>query len=72
MPISWRGTLQQHVGRLHRLHDGKKVVRVFDYVDAQVPMLARMYEKRLRGYRAIGYEMEAIPSKGLIADNAGI
>jgi superfamily II DNA or RNA helicase len=57
MPISWRGTLQQYVGRLHRSHDGKKVVRVYDYVDAQVPMLARMYEKRLRGYRAIGYEL---------------
>jgi superfamily II DNA or RNA helicase len=58
MPISWRGTLQQYVGRLHRIHDGKKVVRVYDYVDAQVPMLARMYEKRLKGYRAIGYELE--------------
>jgi superfamily II DNA or RNA helicase len=58
MPISWRGTLQQYVGRLHRIHHGKKVVRVFDYVDAQVPMLGRMYEKRLKGYRAIGYEME--------------
>jgi len=60
MPISWRGTLQQYVGRLHRIHDGKKAVRVFDYVDAQVPMLARMYEKRLKGYRAIGYEIEQI------------
>ena len=60
MPISWRGTLQQYVGRLHRIHDGKKVVRVFDYVDAQVPMLARMYEKRIKGYRAIGYEIEPI------------
>jgi superfamily II DNA or RNA helicase len=60
MPISWRGTLQQYVGRLHRIHHGKKVVRVFDYVDAHVPMLARMYEKRLKGYRAIGYEMESI------------
>ena len=59
MPISWHGTLQQYVGRLHRIHHGKKVVRVFDYVDAQVPMLARMFEKRLRGYRAIGYELEA-------------
>jgi superfamily II DNA or RNA helicase len=59
MPISWRGTLQQYVGRLHRIHHGKKVVRVFDYVDAQVPMLGRMYEKRLEGYRAIGYEMES-------------
>jgi superfamily II DNA or RNA helicase len=58
MPISWRGTLQQYVGRLHRIHDGKRVVRVFDYVDSQVPMLGRMFEKRLRGYSAIGYEME--------------
>jgi superfamily II DNA or RNA helicase len=61
MPISWRGTLQQYVGRLHRIHDGKKVVRVYDYVDARVPMLARMYEKRLKGYRAIGYELEGEP-----------
>jgi len=59
MPISWHGTLQQYVGRLHRIHHGKRVVRVFDYVDAHVPMLARMYEKRLKGYRAIGYEMES-------------
>jgi superfamily II DNA or RNA helicase len=59
MPISWRGTLQQYVGRLHRMHHGKKVVRVFDYVDAQVPMLGRMFEKRLTGYRVIGYEMES-------------
>src|SRR5262249_31865304 len=58
MPISWRGTLQQYVGRLHRLHDDKKVVQVYDYVDAQVPMLARMYEKRLRGYQALGYTVE--------------
>lgn len=48
MPISWRGTLQQYVGRLHRIHHGKKVVRLFDYVDAMVPMLGRMYEKRLK------------------------
>jgi superfamily II DNA or RNA helicase len=54
MPILWRGTLQQYVERLHRIHHGKKVVRVFDYVDA---MLGRMYEKRLKGYRAIGYEI---------------
>lgn len=59
MPISWHGTLQQYVGRLHRIHHDKKIVRVFDYVDALVPMLARMYEKRLKGYRAIGYEIES-------------
>ncbi len=58
MPISWKGTLQQYVGRLHRLHDNKHVVQVYDYVDNGVPMLARMYERRLRGYSAIGYAIE--------------
>jgi superfamily II DNA or RNA helicase len=58
MPISWKGTLQQYVGRLHRLHDGKRVVRVYDYVDPNVPMLARMYERRLKGYDPIGYTIE--------------
>lgn len=57
MPISWRGTLQQYVGRLHRLHDGKRIVEVYDYVDDRVPMLARMYERRLSGYRALGYSL---------------
>jgi superfamily II DNA or RNA helicase len=55
MPISWKGTLVQYTGRLHRLHPGKREVRIFDYVDREVPMLLRMFEKRLRGYRAIGY-----------------
>lgn len=55
MPITWRGTLQQYVGRLHRLHDNKRVVEVFDYVDSSIPMLSRMFEKRLRGYKAPGY-----------------
>jgi superfamily II DNA or RNA helicase len=58
MPISWRGTLQQYVGRLHRLHDNKRVVQVYDYVDSHVPTLMRMYKKRLKGYEAIGYSMQ--------------
>ena len=58
MPISWRGTLQQYVGRLHRLHDNKRVVQVYDYVDYQVPMLARMYDRRVRSYKAIGYAVK--------------
>jgi len=57
MPISWRGTLQQYVGRLHRLHDAKRVVRVYDYVDSNVLMVARMYARRLKGYSAIGYRI---------------
>jgi len=55
LPISWRGTVAQYVGRLHRLRDGKKEVRVFDYADLNVPMLARMFDRRCRGYEAVGY-----------------
>jgi superfamily II DNA or RNA helicase len=57
MPISWRGTLQQYVGRLHRLHENKRVVRVYDYADRLVPVLSRMYEKRLKAYKAVGYRV---------------
>ncbi len=55
MPVSWKGTLQQYVGRLNRLHQDKRFVQVYDYVDDLVPMLARMYQRRLKGYAAFGY-----------------
>ena len=55
MPISWHGTLAQYAGRLHRIHVHKKEVVIYDYVDNQVAMLARMAEKRLKGYTKIGY-----------------
>lgn len=55
LPVSWRGTIAQYVGRLHRLHDGKREVRVYDYADLDVPMLARMFDRRCRGYEALGY-----------------
>lgn len=61
MPVSWKGTLVQYTGRLHRLHPGKSEVLIFDYVDRDVPMLLRMFEKRLRGYRAIGYARGEAP-----------
>jgi len=57
MPVSWKGTLVQYAGRIHRLHEGKKNVRIYDYVDSNVPMLMNMFKKRLRGYRALGYEI---------------
>ena len=56
-PISWKGTLAQYVGRLHRISAGKTEVRVYDYVDSNVPVLARMFEKRKKGYEALGYEV---------------
>jgi len=57
LPISWRGTLQQYVGRLHRQHEGKRELRVYDYVDQEVPVLLRMYQRRFKGYHAMGYEV---------------
>ncbi|MFH1118075.1 MAG: restriction endonuclease subunit R, partial [Pseudomonadota bacterium] len=59
LPVSWRGTLAQYAGRLHRLHAAKKEVIIYDYADLQVPVLARMYERRRAGYRAIGYELDS-------------
>lgn len=59
MPISWHGTLAQYAGRLHRLHEGKREVRVYDYIDHNVEMLERMYHKRLKGYASIGYQVSA-------------
>jgi len=61
LPVSWKGTLVQYAGRLHRLHPGKTEVRIFDYVDREVPMLRRMFERRLRGYRAMGYARGETP-----------
>ena len=61
MPISWKGTLIQYCGRLHRHFPGKSEVRVYDYVDQHVPMLLRMFEKRLTTYRAIGYARGEAP-----------
>lgn len=56
MPISWKGTLQQYAGRLHRLFAGKSEVQIYDYVDIHVRMLEKMYNKRLTGYASIGYK----------------
>jgi len=61
LPVSWKGTLIQYTGRLHRLHPDKAEVRIFDYVDRSVPMLLRMFEKRLRSYRGIGYARGEAP-----------
>lgn len=50
LPVSWRGTITQYAGRLHRLYDGKREVQIYDYADINVPMLARMFDRRCRGY----------------------
>ena len=57
LPISWEGKVAQYAGRLHRDYPGKKDVRIYDYADIHVPLLERMYQKRLKGYASIGYKI---------------
>jgi very-short-patch-repair endonuclease len=64
MPVSWRGIIAQYAGRLHRLHEGKREVRIHDYADLDVPMFARMFDKRCAGYEAVGYTI-LLPASAL-------
>jgi superfamily II DNA or RNA helicase len=57
LPVAWRGTVAQYAGRLHRNYDNKSEVIIYDYVDDQVPVLAGMFMKRKKGYKAIGYDV---------------
>ena len=56
-PISWKGTLAQYAGRLHREYEGKKDVQIYDYIDIRVPLCESMYRKRLKGYASVGYRI---------------
>lgn len=58
MPVAWKGTVVQYAGRLHRPHTGKREARIYDYVDAEVPVLRRMFTKRARSYRAMSYAID--------------
>jgi len=64
MPVSWKGILQQYAGRLHREHATKTDVRIIDFVDVGHPALLRMWEKRQRGYRAMGYAIGGTGDEG--------
>ncbi|MCH5228353.1 MAG: helicase, partial [Muribaculaceae bacterium] len=66
-PFSWKGRLNQYAGRLHRIYPGKKEVRIYDYIDARVPVLESMYRKRLTGYKSIDYKIGEIKT-GLFQD----
>ena len=63
LPIAWKGKVAQYAGRLHRNYPGKNEVQIYDYVDIHVPVLENMYQKRLKGYAAIGYKIkiEGVP-----------
>lgn len=60
LPIAWKGKVAQYAGRLHRNYDGKTEVQVYDYVDIHIPVLERMYQKRVKSYSAIGYKMKLL------------
>ena len=57
MPVSWKGTLQQYAGRLHRDHSNKHDVLIYDYLDSTSPPLMKMWERRQKGYRMMGYQI---------------
>jgi len=59
MPIAWKGTIAQYAGRLHRKFEGKDEVLIYDYVDVHIPVLERMYHKRLTAYRSVGYSVRS-------------
>lgn len=65
LPVSWKGSLIQYVGRIQRDYKGKEEVKVIDYIDAKIPMLLRMFNKREKGYRALGFSSESIAQKQL-------
>jgi superfamily II DNA or RNA helicase len=71
MPISWKGTLQQYAGRLHREHADKTQVRIVDFVDAGHPALLRMWARRQRGYQAMGYRVPATGASDNLAFDMG-
>ncbi len=58
LPIAWKGKVAQYAGRLHRNYPGKKEVLIYDYADLHIPVLERMYQKRLKSYAAIGYQVK--------------
>lgn len=64
LPVSWRGTIVQYVGRLHRLHANKRIVQVYDYVDLSVPVFGRMFDRRCAGYESVGYKI-LLPASAL-------
>ena len=57
LPISWSGRVKQYAGRLHRDYHEKKEIRIYDYLDQQIDLAMKMYRKRCKGYRSMGYEI---------------
>ena len=65
MPLSFKGRLVQYAGRLHRESEGKKDVRIYDYVDVNLGLGITMFRKRLTTYRKMGYTIHMPPESKL-------
>lgn len=72
LPVSWKGTIAQYAGRLHREYPGKKEVRIYDYIDIRVPMCDVMYKRRLRGYASVGYQIKSNAPMDLFNESQGV
>lgn len=72
LPISWKGLVAQYAGRLHRENEGKKDVRIYDYIDIHEPVCENMYRKRLKGYSAIGYRVLSKDTQTLFDNTDGL
>ena len=55
LPISWKGSLAQYAGRIHRQSVDKDKVLIYDYLDTRLPTLTRMFGRREKAYSALGY-----------------
>mgnify|MGYP001822430934 FL=1 len=69
LPISWKGSLAQYAGRIHRQSAGKDRVFIYDYVDASLPTLERMFERRAKAYEALGYSVADGKASTLVQGN---
>ena len=70
MPIAWEGNVEQYAGRLHRDYESKKDVVIYDYIDSHIRVLERMYHKRLKAYKRIGYQIGTAESGETKSANA--
>ena len=68
MPSSFKGKIVQYAGRLHRYHKDKTDIRIYDYVDKKVSVLERMFQRRLKTYKMLGYEVKSNDTELLFGD----
>jgi superfamily II DNA or RNA helicase len=69
LPISWKGSLAQYAGRIHRQSAGKDRVIVYDYLDSSLSTLERLFGRRAKAYEALGYSVADVKASTLVQGN---